>query len=81
VRIPVTSQDEIGRLSQDFNQLARAGKMSSCAVPSWPMYARAARTLAAKVNSKRSSGVRHTTPATPSLQSEVETLTSSSTIV
>src|ERR1035441_10396589 len=80
VRIPVTSQDEIGRLSQDFNQLAQALAHNeqlrrSCMAD----VSHELRTPLAVLKGELEAvedGVRQMTPATlASLQSEVETLT------
>ena len=80
VRIPVTSRDEIGRLSQDFNQLAQALSQSEQLRRSFMAdLSHELRTPLAVLKGELEAvvdGVRKTTPATlASLQSEVETLT------
>jgi two-component system sensor histidine kinase BaeS len=79
-RIPVTSQDEIGRLSQDFNQLAQALAHNEQLRRSFMAdVSHELRTPLAVLKGELEAledGVRKTTPATlGSLQSEVETLT------
>jgi len=80
VRIPVASRDEIGRLSQDFNQLAQALSQNEQLRRSFMAdLSHELRTPLAVLKGELEAiedGVRKTTPATmASLQSEVETLT------
>ena len=80
VRIPVTSRDEIGRLSKDFNQLAQALAHNEQLRRSFMAdLSHELRTPLAVLKGELEAvedGVRQTTPATlASLQSEVETLT------
>jgi two-component system sensor histidine kinase BaeS len=79
VRIPVTSRDEIGRLSQDFNQLAQALAHNEQLRRSFMAdVSHELRTPLAVLKGELEAiedGVRKTTPAAlASLQSEVETL-------
>lgn len=80
VRIPVASRDEIGRLSQDFNQLAQALSQNEQLRRSFMAdLSHELRTPLAVLKGELEAvedGVRKMTPATmASLQSEVETLT------
>jgi len=79
VRVPVSSRDEIGRLSQDFNQLAQAlARNEQLRRSSMADISHELRTPLAVLKGELEAledGVRKTTPATlASLQSEVEIL-------
>jgi len=79
VRIPVTSQDEIGRLSQDFNHLAQALAQNEQLRRTFMAdVSHELRTPLAVLKGELEAiedGLRRATPATlASLQSEVETL-------